>query len=251
MRGMRPKIHMLTPVLLAGPARTYLEKCLAIQPTHLLAYWTLSETSGTTIGDASGNGRTGVYMNTPTLGEAGIGDGLTAALFDQTQSEYGNVYSAGLSSAFDGAEGTMAAWIKVSAVGVWTDGAYHYAMNLGADSNNRIWYSKTSTNNIFQLGYRAGGTIKATNASFSSTGWFHAAITWSKSADQAKCYLNGAQVGGTMTGLGVWAGSLANGWCLLMCDQTPRYFFPGWMAHAAVWKVPLAAGEIASLAEVN
>ncbi len=49
-------------------APSYSASVLADSP---LAYWRLGEASGTTAADASGNGRTGSYLNTPTLGAAG------------------------------------------------------------------------------------------------------------------------------------------------------------------------------------
>ena len=77
---------------------TYTGKIQALGP---IAYWPLSEASGTTIVDASGNARNGAYTAV-TLGQAGIGDGRTSASFDGSTS-FGDLYSASLAGAFNGA----------------------------------------------------------------------------------------------------------------------------------------------------
>jgi hypothetical protein len=48
-----------------------------------IAYWRLGEASGTSAADASGNGHTGTYVGSPTLGVAGLltGDADTAVTF--------------------------------------------------------------------------------------------------------------------------------------------------------------------------
>ena len=51
-----------------GGGPSYSSSVLADSP---LAYWRLGESSGSTAADASGNGRTGSYLNTPTLGAGG------------------------------------------------------------------------------------------------------------------------------------------------------------------------------------
>lgn len=60
---------------------TYSSEVLADSP---LLYWRLGESSGTTAADASGNGRTGTYSGSPTLGVASLqaSDSDTAVTFD-------------------------------------------------------------------------------------------------------------------------------------------------------------------------
>ena len=59
----------------------YSNQVLADEP---LAYWRLGEPSGTSAADASGNGNTGTYGGSPTLGATGAlaGDTDTATSFD-------------------------------------------------------------------------------------------------------------------------------------------------------------------------
>lgn len=228
--------------------QAYTNKVKALAP---LAYWPLAELSGATAIDESGNGRNGVYSGV-TLGAAGIGDGRTAAAFDGNVS-YCNVYGAGLAAAFSGAEGTIAAWFQVANAGVWTDGATHYCAQLQADANNLLYIRKQTTNNQLAFVYAAGGTSKTvTVAAGGPTGWFHVALTWSKSADQMRAYINGTQASTTQIGLGTWAGALSSTKTVLGNSTTSAtQAWSGPMSHAALWNSALNAVQITSLATVN
>ena len=72
-----------------GGGPSYSASVLADSPR---AYWRLGEASGTTAADASGNNRTGSYLNTPSLGAPGAltGDSNTAVSFNGVD-EYVNV----------------------------------------------------------------------------------------------------------------------------------------------------------------
>lgn len=225
--------------------RRYSDKVLSIQRANLLAYWKLAETSGTTIVDSSGNGRTGTYTGVD-LGQTGIGDGGTAPLWDGVN-DYGNVYSAGLAGAFNGSEGTLLLWFRVSAAGVWTDATTRRLITLEINSSNRVTVGRSTTNNQLAFDYRAGGTIESVNASLSPTGWTCVALTWSKTTEEMKAYLNGVQSGSTQTALGVWVGTLPSAY-LGSSSAVPQTPWSGYLAHTALWSTALSAAEIARLA---
>lgn len=233
-----------------NPTPTYTQKVQALSP---IAYWPLAEASGTVIVDESGNGRNGAYKaaGEPLLGQSGIGDGRTAPLFDGTN-DYGNLFSASFQGAFNSAEGTLACWCKVSAAGVWTDATERRWVNLRADASNRLYLNKTAINNQVGCTYIAGGTSKGVNFTTSAPlGFFHLALTWSKSADQLKFYVNGAQQGATQTALGTWAGSLAAGNTAAGAgDLVGSNVTSGSLAHVAIWNSALSAAQIATLAVV-
>ena len=73
----------------SGGGTGYSQTVLADSPR---AYWRLGEASGTSAADASGNGRTGSYVASPTLGVPGAltGDSNTAVGFNGS-SQYVNV----------------------------------------------------------------------------------------------------------------------------------------------------------------
>ena len=221
-----------------------------VAAANLIAYWPMAEASGSVALDASGNGRVGAYTGV-TLGASGIGDGRTAASFDGSTS-FANIYSVSLAGAFNDQEGTLAAWIRVSGVGVWTDGAQRRIVRLAADANNSVVIFKTTTNNQVSWTYQAGGTSSTrSKASLSSVDWLHVAFTWSKSADEGKAYFNGVQEGLTLSSLGVWAGALASTTTLIgATSQTPGGVWSGTLAHTAIWTTPLSAAQILTLATV-
>lgn len=234
-----------------GGGASYTVKVKALLP---IAYWPMAETSGTVITDESGNGRNGAYKASgePLLGQTGIGDGRTAPLFDGTN-DFANVFSASLQGAFNGAEGTLAIWFKVSAAGVWTDGVTRRLMYFQVDANNRVRFEKSTTNNQIAAVYTAGGTAKSVlwnNAG--PTSLQHLAVTWSKSADQMKFYANGVQIGATQTGLGTWVGSLVSTTTEVgASDTSGNNPWSGNLAHAAVWGSALGSATVATLAAVS
>ena len=180
----------------------------------------------------------------------GVGDGGNAPFFDGVN-DFCNVYSAGLAGAFNGAEGTLMAWAKVAAAGVWADGQGRYLAYMYVDESNRVSLAKNGVNDVVTLAYNAGGVNMACNSACVLTSWFQMAMTWSKSADQVKGYVNGAQVDTTKTGLGVWVGALNPVAVNVGAATTqPVSVWHGALAHAALWNVALTAGEIAALAKV-
>lgn len=72
-------IMAINPSIYA-PATSYSDEVLADSP---IAYWRLGDASGTTAADSSGNGHSGTYMGSPTLGVTGLlsGDTNTAVQF--------------------------------------------------------------------------------------------------------------------------------------------------------------------------
>lgn len=241
--------HIYTQMLL-GRARNPLAYTNKIKALGPIAYYPQAEPSGTTIGDESGNGRNGTYVGV-TLGQPGIGDGRTAASYDGATS-YGNIYSASLAAAFNGAEGSIITWERVANAGVWTEsGADRCSLAIGNGGSNTVRAMRGGANNQYLLQYSAGGTTRLIFATLSTTSWFQIALTWSKTADQFKAYLNGTQVGATQTGLGTWAGTLSNGETVIGAINTsPFLAWFGSLAHTAIFNRALSAAEIASLAVV-
>ncbi|NIV36430.1 MAG: hypothetical protein GWN58_45440 [Anaerolineae bacterium] len=225
----------------------YVAKVLALSP---IAYWILGEHLDSTAICQINRNQNGTYTAT-TLGNAGIGDGQVCPSFDGAAS-YVDVYSATLDAAFDGAEGTLSIWGKVSDVGVWTDGAGRRLVRLWVDSNNYIQIIRSTVDNRLFYDYKAGGTAKGVAVNgLSETGWMHLAETWSATADEMKAFYNGAQTGATQSGLGAWAGSLDNTMTIIGAESTvPAGLWKGYGAHVALWASVLTPAQIASLASV-
>lgn len=230
--------------------RSYRQRVLSVAPDARIAYWPMGEPSGAVAFD------TGVRFNgaytAVALGQPGIGDGGACPSFDGAAS-FANIYSAGLSAVFGSAEGSALLWMKVSGVGVWTDGTTRRMLCLQVDGNNRVRFDRVTTNNRIDLAYSAGAVTKTVSITgLSTTDWLCLALTWSKSADQMKAYMNGVQQGATQTGLGVWAGVLASTATVLgAANTTPANVWSGTLAHAALWARALSDAEVAELVRVN
>lgn len=224
-------------------ALPYSDKVLALSP---IAYWKMAEPSGTTALDSSGNSRNGTYSNV-TLGVTGIGDGKTAASFNGANS-LNNVYSASLAGAFSGDEGSISAWCKVANAGVWSDGQTRYVCAFGADGGgtNVIGMYKMGGNFIFRRG--AAGGEKLVSIVPASTDWMHVCLTWSKSADQVKAYLNGTQQDTTKTGLAAFGAGLDSQFVTIGDVMIYNVFvWSGTLAHVALFNRPLQAAEVSAL----
>jgi hypothetical protein len=227
----------------------YWKRIKYMRLASLVAYWRLNESEGSTAEDSSGNNFDGTVTGTG-WGQAGIGDGSTAPLFNGTNA-WINVYSTGLRDAFNPSAGTLFAWFRVSGVGVWSDGTTDYMVDFEADSDNRVILRKDSTSNKVFGGYKAGGTTKFVQDTITpDAGWHSLAVTWDTDADQVKVFLDGAQLGSTQTGLGTWAGNLASNGVTIGSLYGTAMYWDGCLAHVALWDVALTPAEIAMLAEV-
>jgi len=224
--------------------RQYYRKVLGYSP---LAYWPLWEAGGS-VAEELVHGWDGAYTGV-TLGQAGIGDGHTAPLFDGAN-DYCDIYSVALSNAFDWNAGSAAIWARVFNVGVWTDGADRRAMYLGVDNNNLIYLCRDNTNNQIGYGARFGSVSKGQwPGGHSELGWMHMVITWDTAADEVWAYFNGALVDGVEAGLGVHVGTFGVNITNIGAYWHTGEVWYGYLAHGAVWAgtvlTPTQAADLA------
>ena len=227
------------------PNRTpYYQRVRSVETSSLIGYWPLWEPSGAVAEDLSPEKNNGAYTAV-TLRAAGIGDGRTAGSFDGSTS-YCNIYSAGLNTDFNGQEFTVLLWARVNAASVWTDASDRRLITLMVDSNNLISIRKTATANQLLWFYKAGGVqFGPASTAYATTDWLVLAMTASKSGDQFKIFAQGAQVGSTSTGLGLWSGSLLSTQALIGAySTTPDQLWHGSIAHVALWKKALSPAQI-------
>lgn len=228
----------------------YMQHVLATDP---IAYWMQDEKQGLVSYDMvtarSSGARNGTYTG-PTLGQPGIGDGRTSALFDGAL-DFDNIFTVSLRDAFDGDEGTILAWAMPVNAGVWTDGVIRRIMTLRANATNEIYFEKGAANNTFRWHYEAGGVSEdVVNVAFSPTDFFSLMITWSAAADEMRAYFNGAQEGATQTVLGAWGGAAVLGATTTVigaASTVPASVWNGFDAHGAVWGRALPPAEALSL----
>lgn len=235
----------------AGFQGGYLNRVLSIESDSLIGVWLQNELSGSVSFDRSGQGNDGAYTGV-TLGQPGVpGMGLTSPLYDGAN-DFNNIYSAGLNSDFDGAEGTLLAWAKVSGVGVWDDSTFRHIVRIAVDGENKIGLMKSNVENQLRIDYEAGNVLEtATNSALAGTlDFFVIAITWSKTADAIFYYINGASFA-TDTALGTWVGNLSNTTTAIGVSAiTPAQIWSGPIGPVALWNKALTADQVATLSKV-
>lgn len=229
-------------MLIPGNNDAYVRRVLATGP---IAYWPLSERTGSVAYDASGNGLHGTYTGV-TLGHPGIGDGRTAGYFNGGYT-FVEVFSAGLASRFSGAEGAVLVWAMVPSA-TWSDGAIRRAISFSADSNNfgLIWKYTNFMNSYFT----AGGT----NRSYSMgqdgrTSWMPIMVIWSVMGGYVRWALDGVVVN-TGAAPGAWAGALSSARIGITSSASTQPWV-GYLAHVAWWDRAPSISEIATLGVIR
>jgi hypothetical protein len=229
----------------AGIRQTYLQKSLGIgTPKQILVQ---NETSGSTAEDSTTENNDGTFTNVALNNTASPVSGDNAPSYGSSSTL--NAFSAGLAADFSGQEFTIGCWAKVSGSGVWTDGAIRKILVWLADTNNYLLIEKTNTNNQIRFQYNAGGTLKTVTYTISTTNWFRVEMVISKAGDSMKCFVDGAQVGSTQTGLGSFSAALT----------IARYgsntaasgqFHSGYLYHGRYDTTVLSDSQVAALAAV-
>ena len=218
----------------SGGGTTYSQTVLADSP---LAYWRLGEASGTSAADASGNGRTGSYVASPTLGVPGaLSESNTAVGFNGS-SQYVNVpYTAALNPA----QFTVEAWAYVTG----GQGAYRSIVTSRDYSTNnaRGFVIYAAADNTWQFWDGAGtgwGIVYGPPVTLSQ--WTHLVGTYDGTT--MRLYVNGALIGATPSGYvqntqrPLW---IATG----RTESTPTFYLPGRVDEAAVYGSALSATRV-------
>lgn len=241
----------MLPLMGAGPSaggESYSEKVLSYSP---IAYWKMNESSGAAICSVDAN-QNGTYTNC-TLGQTGIGDGETSALFDNDDC-YVDVYSTTLRDAFNYTQFTLSIWCKVFNAGVWTDADNRkvFAFANGLDVNHIYMAILGAAGGILESYYKAGGTADGWQETpYTPTAFFHYALECDKTGDALKLFYNGSQIGSTLSTLGTWSGVLTDGLAVIGAWNTSANTpFHGYLAHAAVFDSAIGGTAIADLATV-
>ncbi len=153
---------------------------------------------------------------------------------------------------FLGDEGTLLAWAKVSAAGVWSDSTVRYIAYVGVDASNLVAIGRTAANGTIGFDYEAGGTAEAqATGSLANIDYACYAMTWSKSGDSVDYYIAGAASGAADTGLGTWVGDLDSTLANVGAGATtPSAVWSGTIGPVALWNKALSADQIAHLSKI-
>jgi len=213
--------------LTSGDIEPYTAKVQSINTADQIGYYRMNEAAGAVAFDLSPQVNDGAYTAV-TLGEAGIGDGETCALFDGATS-YLDIAS--LIPDFDPSYFTFHAWFKVANAAMWTDGVQYNMFTVTTDGNNLMYFCKSVGVNLVGYRYVANGidsTVHRTGVS--STDWLTMGLTVDAVADEKINYFGGLQVGAVQSGFGTWAGAPVTA-VVGAANLTPANVFDGWQAH--------------------
>jgi hypothetical protein len=245
LAGMAPQDHILGQAF----RRQYWRKVRSIRPGSLYAYRPIWEPDGTDVQDYSGLGdratSTGLGVRNP--GPDGVHQ---APAFNGTPSHV-NVMSAEFISRYNGQEGTVLFWAKAASVGFWTDTNNHCPVLWRTDANNVLMLYKPATDFNFIFYRVSGGAASGVTWTDLNPGadWFMLGLSWSNVTNELKAYLNGIQKEATGGGGGIYAGDLTSAY-IGAYDNVATFPWLGYLAHVALWNVPLSASEIKSFSEV-
>lgn len=179
----------LTTTLAGLSSPAYIAKVLRYGP---IAYWPLTEQSGTTAYCRVNSAQNGTYKrDVSTMGTVTGIDGNTAPDFT-AGSDYVDIYSAALNTAYNKDLGTALIWCKVSGSGIWTDSTERFALCVSwGVFVEYLRLSRASTNNdLGPLHRRDGGNYTATIGTGGDLNWFLQATTWTAAGNVTTFHYN-------------------------------------------------------------
>lgn len=210
-----------------------------------LAYWRLSEQSGTTVVDASGNNVNGTYVNSPTLKQAGIPGavGNNAAKFDpangiiagqQQYAHFGDVLP------LTGTKLSIEFWLRALTTVATAAFAPYIARG---DVTWRVNTTNTTGVDTLQFAVGSGSTpsVSATGLGFSDGNWHHVVCVY----DQTNLivYKDGGSVASKAWSTDVPAAAGKDVGISWNSDQTGRWVH-AIMDEVAIYNTALSAGRV-------
>jgi hypothetical protein len=237
-----------------GGAPPYAEKVKALFGTSILAYLPLWDAAGsTTAEDISGNSRNGSYSNV-TLGDAGIGDGKTAALFVPASTSVIDWYTVSLRDAFNGDAGSLFLWMKPLSPDVWAGVTNRNLFNIAANTTTTfVRIRKTTTVNQLWLQRVAGGVTSTASVliaapAYNVSGWLRLALTWDVAGNAFRGFINGAQVDTDKAANGAWGATKPAAINTVIGNHSTSgtNVWDGYIAHVVLLNRAATIAEVAS-----
>jgi len=196
------------------------------------------------VADTSGNGNSGTAYDVTKGGvtnRAGF-NGIDASI---------DIYSSELAALFNGSEGTMMVRCKVAEASDLSDGVQRDVIRLDGNGNsiNIVAFDRLAGHDKLRAFYSPGGANITQETASIGTDWIVAGITWSKSNNRFRCYLNGIQQGTDQAIAGTWSGTLGNVYKNATIGAAHSRANPDYMWHGNIGPTLIANRE-ASVAEV-
>jgi chitodextrinase len=203
----------------------------------LVAAYSFSEGSGTTVADASGNGNTGTIVNATWTSSGKYGNALA---FNGSTSyvDVGNSASLQLTGSM-----TLEAWINAAA-NPPDDGQI-----IAKSDDSAGWQFKTSPDTGPQtFGAKVSGTSSTGTQRYSSltrslNTWYHVASVYNPAAGTLDIYVNGVLNNGTLIG-SIPASQVSQGVNVNIGRRTGGFYFNGIIDEVRVYNRALSVAEI-------
>lgn len=219
----------------------------------------LDDLSGTAARDASGNGHVGQYrannaaQSIATWTPFDTTLGFSVPYFDGSVSKRvvdmlpaGNTFY----NMCDWDEFSVYICLKVSGAAIWTDATARYSAFYtsanGVGGIQRVYMADrpTDNNTLYCRQYFNGTGTNAVNLTTTSTGWLQCLWTASRSANQAKFWCNGQQVGATQAVGDDWTATDLNLAVLGAANIAGSSgTWSGYLALHTVWNKVLSTAE--------
>lgn len=184
--------------------------------SHIIALWPLSDASGNTAVDISGNGINAAYSGTVTKAQEGFNDEKSANF----TSGFLNPYSANLNARFNPNEGYVSAWVKFT--GNW-DTTAGTLFNLYADASNRMLLRTLGDGTIQAFCALGGVSTSMSIDSLSGSRFVNIGLRWSKSGGYISIFINGLESKRKAGMTGTWVGNLNQAVCAFFQSLNPLY----------------------------
>lgn len=199
--------ELFLPVVVSN-APTYAHHLLRLfGQSSVIGVWGLSETSGETAVDLSGNLHNGVYSGVSLASLSG--PSLQLVPFFPGSAATVDVYSTGLQEAFNPQAGGIGVWLKPRDGSIWGDGVLRDLFYFSAGSQNHLLLRKEAAAALITAQMVNGNRANSYQfGMLDQTGWGRYWITWSKADDRIRVYRNGQRMA-ELTGLGEWSGGLS------------------------------------------
>lgn len=200
--------------------------------SNLVAWYKLDETSGTSAADSSGNGYTGTYTNSPTLGVEGAFSGSRATLL--SQASYQKITTSLSLNALTNA--TFSCWVKPTSY----PGSYNTV--IGGDAIFGIeLFTVGGKISAYVGGFVDGTTSIQTNIPVTPGVWTHLVLV--KNGTTCTLYKNGVSIKSqVLSGASLAAAeNLHIGW------RASSDYFNGAVDDVRVYSRALSAGDVAAL----
>jgi regulation of enolase protein 1 (concanavalin A-like superfamily) len=198
-----------------------------------VAYYPLDEGSGTTTGDASGNGHDGTIIGTvPWIeGAPGFGTGLD---FPATAGNYVNCGTFNPSGSDDIM--TVSAWFKCE-----TLGGYQCIVGKAVETSTGTVHWQLTLNATGQVGWKLSGTAgyAAISTAVTAGEWYHTAMV--KNGTNGELFLNGESAG-TQTGLAAFPATGVE--YPVMIGAVRSFLFNGVIDEVALFHAALSKEDI-------